>query len=65
MKTKAKKVIGDLSINPGRTVLITLALVIGLWGVGSVLVSYTILSHDLNAIFREPTLLIRHKIKGF
>ena len=64
MKTKAKKVIGDLSINPGRTVLITLALVIGLWGVGSILVSYTILSHDLNANFQRtdpPHVVIRSK----
>ncbi len=38
MNTKIKKVISDLLINPGRTALIIFALVIGLWGVGSVLV---------------------------
>ena len=48
-----KKVISDLWINPGRTVLIIFALVIGLWGVGSILVSYTILSNDLNENFQR------------
>jgi putative ABC transport system permease protein len=46
-----RKVIGDLRINPGRIILVILALVAGLWGVGSILVSYTILSRDLNENF--------------
>lgn len=53
MNTKIKKIVGDLWINPGRTVLIIFALVVGLWGVGSILVSYTILSRDLNANFQK------------
>jgi len=51
MNMKIKKVIGDLRINPGRIVLVITALVIGLWGAGSILVSYTILSRDLNENF--------------
>jgi len=51
MNIKMKKALNDLRINPGRTVLVILALVIGLWGVGSILVSYTILTKDLNENF--------------
>jgi putative ABC transport system permease protein len=51
MNMKFKKVIGDLRINPGRIILVIFALIIGLWGVGSILVSYTILSRDLDANF--------------
>lgn len=48
MGIKLKKALSDLLIHPGRTALVILALVIGLWGVGSILVSYTILKNDLN-----------------
>ena len=51
MNMKWKKVISDLRINPGRIVLVIAALVIGLWGAGSIFVSYTILSRDLNENF--------------
>lgn len=51
MNIKWKKVISDLRINPGRIVLVVAALVIGLLGAGSILVSYTILSRDLNENF--------------
>ncbi|MBI5057772.1 MAG: ABC transporter permease [Nitrospirae bacterium] len=51
MNMRFRKVIGDLRINPGRTILVILALVVGLWGIGSILVSYTILSRDLNENF--------------
>lgn len=51
MNIKLKKVISDLRINPGRIILVIFAFIIGLWGVGSILVSYTILSKDLNANF--------------
>jgi putative ABC transport system permease protein len=51
MNIKFRKVIGDLRINPGRIILVIFALIIGLWGVGSILVSYTILSRDLNENF--------------
>ena len=47
MNMQLRKVIGDLRVNPGRILLVIIALVIGLWGVGSILVSYTILSRDL------------------
>ncbi len=48
MNIKLKKALSDLLIHPGRTALVILALVIGLWGVGSILVSYAILKSDLN-----------------
>lgn len=51
MNMKWRKVIGDLLVNPGRIILVIFALIIGLWGVGSILVSYTILSRDLNKNF--------------
>jgi putative ABC transport system permease protein len=51
MDMKLRKVMGDLRINPGRTILVIFALVIGIWGVGSILVSYTVLSRDLNENF--------------
>ncbi len=51
MNMTFRKVIGDLRANPGRIVLVIFALIIGLWGVGSILVSYTILSRDLNENF--------------
>src|SRR5512147_1990253 len=51
MNMKFRKVTGDLRINPGRIILVIFALIIGLWGVGSILVSYIILSRDLNANF--------------
>lgn len=43
-----KKALNDLRTNPGRTLLVVCALTIGLWGVGSILVSYFILKNDLN-----------------
>ncbi len=51
MNMKLRKVIGDLRVNPGRIILVIIALVIGLWGVGSILVLYTVLSRDLNENF--------------
>ncbi|MFA5902349.1 MAG: FtsX-like permease family protein [Desulfobacula sp.] len=53
MNIKFKKAVQDLRINPSRTILALLSLVIGVWGIGSVLVSYTILSNDLNANFLQ------------
>jgi putative ABC transport system permease protein len=55
MDMKLRKVMGDLRTNPGRTILVIFALVIGIWGVGSILVSYTILSRDLNENFVRTT----------
>ena len=51
MNTTFKKALSDLQANPGRTALVVLALVIGLWGAGSILVSYAILKNDLNENF--------------
>lgn len=48
MNIQLKKALSDLATHPGRTALVILALVIGLWGVGSILVSYAILRDDLN-----------------
>lgn len=46
-----RKVLADLRSFPGRTLLVILALAIGIWGVGSILVSYAILTRDLNDNF--------------
>lgn len=48
MNSQFKKALSDLTTHPSRTALVILALVIGLWGVGSMLVSYTVLRNDLN-----------------
>ena len=39
MNSTLKKILNDLRAYPGRTALVIFALVIGLWGAGSVLVS--------------------------
>ncbi len=51
MNIKLKKSLRDLQINPWRTALVVLALVVGIWGVGSVLVTFTVLNSDLNENF--------------
>lgn len=51
MNIKFKKALSEFHINPGRTALVIFALVIGLWGVGSLLVSATILRTDLRENF--------------
>lgn len=48
-----KKAFSDLRSSPGRTLLVILALAIGLWGVGGILVSYTILTNDLSENFTK------------
>lgn len=48
MSPAFRKALNDLRANPGRTLLVVCALIIGLWGVGSILVSYFILKNDLN-----------------
>lgn len=55
MNPRLKKAINDLRTNPGRAVLVIFALTLGLWGVGSILVSYVILAHDLNENFTRTT----------
>ncbi|MBO9703322.1 MAG: FtsX-like permease family protein [Sporocytophaga sp.] len=49
---KCRKSYRDLLVNPGKTFLAILALVLGIGGIGTILVSYTILTHDLNANFQ-------------
>lgn len=53
MNMTFKKTLNDLQAHPGRTALVIFALVVGLWGVGSVLVSYAILKNDLNENFTQ------------
>ncbi|MHB8127994.1 MAG: hypothetical protein ACYDEX_03255, partial [Mobilitalea sp.] len=50
---KLRKAIKDLIINPGRTILVIFALIIGLSGFGSVVVSYVILSRDLDENYQQ------------
>jgi putative ABC transport system permease protein len=51
MNPRLKKALNDLWVNPSRTLLAIFALTIGLWGIGSILVSYVILKNDLNENF--------------
>ncbi|HEY0635973.1 MAG TPA: ABC transporter permease [Gammaproteobacteria bacterium] len=46
-----KKALSDLRLYPSRFALVAFALVIGVWGVGSILVSYYVLSRDLSQNF--------------
>ena len=51
MKIQIKKAVKDLQSNYTRTVLVILALISGLVGVGSIVVSYTIAAQDLKENF--------------
>ena len=53
MNMKFIKALRDLQINPRRTFLVIFALVLGIWGVGTVLVSYFILNNDLNRNYQQ------------
>ena len=53
MNMTLKKAFSDLRNAPGQSLLAVFALVIGLWGVGGILVSYTILTNDLNENFTQ------------
>lgn len=55
MNMKFKKAINDLKSNFSRTVLVIFALIIGVWGAGSIFVSYTILQNDLNENFIQTS----------
>ncbi|VVB52947.1 FtsX-like permease family protein [uncultured archaeon] len=46
-----RKVLRDLWINKTRTLLAVLAIAIGIFGVGTVLTGYSILTHEINANF--------------
>ena len=50
---KLLKALKDLSSNPKRTLLVVFALVLGIWGLGTVQVSYTILMKDLSANYQS------------
>ena len=62
MNMKLKKTFSDLLISPKRTLLVVFALVLGIWGVGTVFVSNFVLTNDLNANYQStiPTQLILH-----
>ena len=62
---KLKKTLSDLLISPKRTMLVVFALVLGIWGVGTVFVSNFIMSNDLNANYQSthPAQLIMHSNK--
>ena len=53
MSIRLKKALQDLTQNRSRTILALLSLVIGVWGIGSILVSYAILHNDLNENFLQ------------
>jgi putative ABC transport system permease protein len=60
---RMKKVVRDLATRWGRTLLTIGGLSIGLFGLCSVLVAFTILSNDLNANFRNtnpPNIIVRN-----
>lgn len=62
MNIKYIKALRDLKINPRRTFLAVFALVLGIWGVGTVLVANYILTHDLKENFqrtRPPHLTLK------
>ncbi len=62
MNMKLKKAFSDLLISPKRTLLVVFALVLGIWGVGTVYVSNFIMTNDLNANYQStiPSQLILH-----
>ncbi|MCX6265961.1 MAG: FtsX-like permease family protein [Bacteroidetes bacterium] len=53
MSLKLRKALKDLSSNPKRTSLVVFAMILGIWGVGTVAVSYVILMNDLNANYQR------------
>ncbi len=55
MSLKLLKAVKDLSSNPKRTLLVIFAMVLGIWGVGTVEVSYVILTDDLNANYQRTS----------
>lgn len=55
MKMKFTKALRDLTINPKRTYLVVFALFLGIWGVGTVMVSYYKLTKDLNTNFQKTS----------
>lgn len=67
MNMTLKKAVSDLRNSPSQTFLAIFALVIGLWGVGGILVSYVVLTTDLPANFtntRPPHAVLTAKDFG-
>ena len=62
---KFKKTFSDLLVNPKRTFLVVFALILGIWGVGTVFVSNFILTKDLNTNYQStrPAQVIFHSAK--
>lgn len=60
MKMKIRKALRDLWVAPKKTLLAIVALILGIWGVGTVLVSNIILRNDLqeNFLNTQPAHLI-------
>ncbi len=65
MNIKFKKTFSDLLVNPKRTFLVVFALILGIWGVGTVFVSNYILTKDLNTNYQRtrPAQVIFHSTK--
>jgi putative ABC transport system permease protein len=51
MNMQFKKALKDLTTNPTRTLLVVSAMVLGLWGLGTIWVSNSILTNDLRTNF--------------
>ena len=53
MNMTLKKALSDLKNFPSQTLVAIFALVIGLWGIGGILVSYAVLTNDLRVNFTQ------------
>ena len=53
MNLQFLKAARDLSSNPKKTLLVVFALILGIWGAGTVQVSYVLLMHDLQANYQR------------
>ena len=53
LSARARKIIQDFRIRKARTLLTALGLALGLWGLGTVLTAFAILSGDLDANYRN------------
>lgn len=52
MNLKVTKALKDLRLRPRRTFLVIFAMGLGIWGIGTVLVAYSILTRDLDANYQ-------------
>lgn len=53
MKIQLRKALQDLLSSPKRTLTVVFALLLGIWGVGTVVISYTILTRDLQSNYLQ------------